>query len=380
MADDRVSVTCEWARFGKVSDAAGYGILACSDGVVGGGQFAYALAEFWPGSLSPAELPQVTVSWLAPAPDEYDVGLAIHRSGRNGVITDYFCAPFTELAAGPVSYLSLFDEVAKIRLPPASRAPIAITPRRVPWPVAFEPLASQVAPQLAAEPVCVLGAEHVSVTGRLKFIDSVASFLPGDQRCTLSASTWASSTYREHNLRLFFASADRGTGDYVVYWDEDPGEPAGSPANIPSRHVFISYPREESEKADQLHRALEAAGLPVWRDTVSLWPGDDWRARIRRAITQDALVFIACFSSHSLAQGPHLQNEEITWAIQQLSAYDPDQPWFIPVKFDDCTIPDRDLGGNRSLSSLLPIDLFGPRTEENLARVVEAVRRILSRR
>jgi TIR domain-containing protein len=60
-------------------------------------------------------------------------------------------------------------------------------------------------------------------------------------------------------------------------------------------HAFISYVREDSQQADRVQQVLEAAGVPVWRDTADLWPGQDWRAEIRRAITSDALVFIACF-------------------------------------------------------------------------------------
>jgi len=67
-------------------------------------------------------------------------------------------------------------------------------------------------------------------------------------------------------------------------------------------HAFISYVREDSRRADQLQRILEAAGIPVWRDTADLWPGQDWRANIRRAITNDALVFLACFSQLSLSR------------------------------------------------------------------------------
>lgn len=74
-------------------------------------------------------------------------------------------------------------------------------------------------------------------------------------------------------------------------------------------HAFISYVREDSSAVDVLQRMLEAAAIPVWRDTASLWPGEDWRARIRDAITRDALVFIACFSSHSAERQKSYQNE-----------------------------------------------------------------------
>jgi len=83
-------------------------------------------------------------------------------------------------------------------------------------------------------------------------------------------------------------------------------------------HAFISYVREDSRRVDELQRTLEAAGVPVWRDTADLWPGEDWRAKIRSAITDNALVFIACFSQASRACGMSYQNEELTLAIEQL--------------------------------------------------------------
>jgi hypothetical protein len=61
-------------------------------------------------------------------------------------------------------------------------------------------------------------------------------------------------------------------------------------------HAFISYAREDSDRVDQLQRTLQIAGVPVWRDTADLWPGEDWRVKIRRAITDNALVFIEVIS------------------------------------------------------------------------------------
>ena len=44
---------------------------------------------------------------------------------------------------------------------------------------------------------------------------------------------------------------------------------------------------------------------------TDLWPGEDWRARIRRAITDNALLFIACFSKASISRRFGYQNEEL---------------------------------------------------------------------
>ena len=149
---------------------------------------------------------------------------------------------------------------------------------------------------------------------------------------------------------------------------------AGSPDRS---HAFISYVREDSGEVGRLQRMLQAAGIPVWRDTAGLWPGEDWRARIRDAITSDALVFIACFSSHSAARRASYQNEELRLAIDQLRLRRPDDPWLVPVRFDSCDVPDFELGDGRTLASIQRADLFGPSRDLAARRLVAAVQRLL---
>jgi transcriptional regulator with XRE-family HTH domain len=145
-------------------------------------------------------------------------------------------------------------------------------------------------------------------------------------------------------------------------------------------HAFISYVREDSRGVDALQRMLETAGIRVWRDTSDLWPGEDWRARIRDAINREALVFIACFSRRSIARKSSYQNEELALAIEQMRLRSPDIPWLIPVRFDDCTIPDRDIGSGRMLSSLQCADIFGDSRDEAASRLITSVLRIFGQK
>jgi transcriptional regulator with XRE-family HTH domain len=158
--------------------------------------------------------------------------------------------------------------------------------------------------------------------------------------------------------------------------------PAYAPRRSRSQagHAFISYVREDSDRIDQLQQALEAAGITVWRDTEALWPGEDWRVKIRQAITDDALVFVACYSHASLRRRSSYQNEELVLAIEQLRQHRPDDPFLIPVRLDDCEIPDLDLGGGRTLASIQRADLFGNRYSSELAKLIAAVSRILGRK
>lgn len=143
--------------------------------------------------------------------------------------------------------------------------------------------------------------------------------------------------------------------------------------------VFISYVREDAVHVDRLQRILEAAGITVWRDSADLWPGQDWRAHIRSAITDSALVFLACFSRQSVSRPSSYQDHEIALAAEQLRVSGADWQWLIPVRFDDCEIPDREIGHGRRLSSIQAADLFGDDTAAAAARLAVTIWRILSR-
>lgn len=107
--------------------------------------------------------------------------------------------------------------------------------------------------------------------------------------------------------------------------------------------------------------------------------GEDWRDKIRHAITDGALVFIACFSLQSLARSKSYWSEELVLAIEQLRLRRPDLPWLIPVRLEQCNIPDFDLGAGRTLSSLQRIDLFGEQFNDAGLRLVATVQRVLDR-
>lgn len=142
-------------------------------------------------------------------------------------------------------------------------------------------------------------------------------------------------------------------------------------------HAFASYVREDAAEIDDLQQVLEAAGIRVWRDTQDLWPGEDWKVKIRQAIKNDALVFLACFSSRGLAKTKSGQNEELVLAIEEIRLRQPDQPWLIPIRLDECDIPDWDIGGGRTLSGLQRVDLFGDKADQGIARLVATVVRLL---
>lgn len=142
-------------------------------------------------------------------------------------------------------------------------------------------------------------------------------------------------------------------------------------------HAFICYVREDAERADEVERLLREADIPVWRDTESLWPGDDWRQKIREAITEGAFAFIPIFTSTSVAKGVSGQNEELYLAAEEMRRRQPGVPWMIPVRFDDCRLPRLRLAGGDTLDAIQRADLFGEDAERQAQRLIQSVRRII---
>jgi TIR domain-containing protein len=143
------------------------------------------------------------------------------------------------------------------------------------------------------------------------------------------------------------------------------------------RHIFVSYHRADLGGAEMIQSALEFAGLRVWRRCVDVRPGEDWRARIREAISENTLVFLACFSQTSVTSPRSRQNEELNLALDEWRQRRPGVPWIVPVRFDDCELPDLNAGTGQSLSSLRSADLFGAEKHEGLDRLVATVIGIL---
>lgn len=123
------------------------------------------------------------------------------------------------------------------------------------------------------------------------------------------------------------------------------------------KHVFISYVRENKEIVDWFCKELESYGIKVWLDRNDIDPGTFWEEAIRKAI-QEGAFFMACFSKEYSDRAKTYMNEEITLAIDELRLRHPDQAWFIPVKLNECEIPDRPIGAGKTLRSLQVVALY----------------------
>ena len=123
------------------------------------------------------------------------------------------------------------------------------------------------------------------------------------------------------------------------------------------KHVFISYIRENRTEVDRLCDDLRSHGIEVWLDRDSIRPGARWKVAIREAI-HAGNFFIACFSKEWNQRDKNYMNEELTLAIEELRRYSTDLEWFIPIKLNECEIPDRDIGGGETLNDFQHVSLY----------------------
>ena len=122
-------------------------------------------------------------------------------------------------------------------------------------------------------------------------------------------------------------------------------------------HAFISYCHADKLVVNRLSDELERAGHTTWRDTKDLYVGARWRPAIRQAI-KDGIAFIACFSTAFSQRDKSYMHAELNLAIEELTNFPRHRVWFIPVRIDDCEVPDISIGGGENLSDLQRIDLF----------------------
>lgn len=144
-----------------------------------------------------------------------------------------------------------------------------------------------------------------------------------------------------------------------------------------AKHVFLSYVHEDRAEVDRLCALLEAANIPYWRDRTSLGPGDAWKVKIREAIRDDSMVFLACFSDNSRVKETSYMNEELTLAVDEFRKRPPGRTWLVPVRFDAGDVPEWDLGAGRTIRDLQYSDLFGDGYLTQAATLITKIRGLI---
>ena len=102
--------------------------------------------------------------------------------------------------------------------------------------------------------------------------------------------------------------------------------------------IFLAHAQEDKPRVRELYLQLQEAGYRPWLDEVDLMPGQSWKEEIPKEIARSNL-FLACLSQQSIAKQGYVQRE-FRLALDRYAEGPAGESSFIPLKLDDCDIPD----------------------------------------
>jgi hypothetical protein len=117
------------------------------------------------------------------------------------------------------------------------------------------------------------------------------------------------------------------------------------------KRVFISYVSENYPVATEIANVISENGFDVWLDKNKLKPGQRWLDEIRKAI-QTGSFFIPLFSKEWVNRERSVANDELLIAIAEMRNRPYDRAWLIPVKINECVVPEIPIGPDQTLSSI----------------------------
>ena len=133
----------------------------------------------------------------------------------------------------------------------------------------------------------------------------------------------------------------------------------------PNIKAFISYAREDREKAINLYEDLKNLGLDVWLDIENLLPGMNWKREIEKAISESQ-YFLALLSSHTVSKIGYVQ-KELKIAMEILDVLPERQIFLLPIRLDDCS------PNHEKLLNLHWVDMF-PDWKKGLNNIMKVMK------
>ena len=106
----------------------------------------------------------------------------------------------------------------------------------------------------------------------------------------------------------------------------------------PSRAVFLSYAREDTDATRRIADALRGFGVEVWFDQSELRGGDAWDTKIRRQI-KECVLFIPIISANTQAREEGYFRLEWDLAAERARTIASGVPFILPIAIDATTEP-----------------------------------------
>lgn len=134
--------------------------------------------------------------------------------------------------------------------------------------------------------------------------------------------------------------------------------------------IFLAHANEDKPQIRELYDKLQELGYKPWFDEEDLLPGQNWRDEIPKAVKKSDM-FLACLSSTSIRKRGYIQRE-FKMAMEMLAELPPGTIYLIPLKLDDCEIPDlRQSEYGLNLRDIQWLDYWKPNGFSKLAKAIE---------
>lgn len=126
--------------------------------------------------------------------------------------------------------------------------------------------------------------------------------------------------------------------------------------------IFMCYAREDKLLVKEAYHHLKNDGLPVWLDGMDLLPGQNWQQVTIQTLKKSSFILIF-FSKHSVTKRGFVQRE-FKVALDTLNEIPDDQIFIIPVRLDNCDIPEK-------FKTIHCIDLFEEGSYEKIIKAIK---------
>lgn len=124
-----------------------------------------------------------------------------------------------------------------------------------------------------------------------------------------------------------------------------------------SPKAFLSYVKENESIIRFLDQVLTDYGIDVVTNYRNIDGGSNWERTLKQLI-EDSGHFVACFSKEFNMREKTVLYRELDYAIRCAEDYPFDRKWIIPVRINECTIPNIEIRSRERLTDLQRIDLF----------------------
>lgn len=123
----------------------------------------------------------------------------------------------------------------------------------------------------------------------------------------------------------------------------------------PPPRVFLCHAQEDKKYVDHVYSVFGESGLDPWYDKAKLVVGDNWESEILKAI-KESDFFVIFLSAVSINKRGFI-HREVRAAVKEYQNRPSGMVYFIPVRLDNCQVPEIRLDTNTVLSDFQWKDL-----------------------